>query len=424
GDKERAQGIPSIPMMDRSQSDVPKQSHGFISFVGLPMFELIAEWLPRVGAEVVPHIRSNISMWEALMASGSLRPGASAGVTGDLTRDSTGTAGDSVGESAGTTCDFEDDDLGQAKWDSPGRPPPLSIPGVSHEFDAAESQSMEHDGEQENGQYEPEYEPEYQTVDDLPTLSVLDTRRRRSTTVSEPRHDGEPSRRQKKRSFSLDKGAVIELPPPILIGTPKMGREARESADAPQRYSRARTQNMMPMKEFDATTPQTTTTMAAMDDGDVLQHVQSIVTLSQKHEHEEEVDEPSSARQHTPLTREYNDEQVEDHRFGKCWSDFLQKEAVVLVAMKLESSMWQTVMLAFTVFALFGDDFRIICLPMEMDQAFRNITILVFSVFILELIVTSIVKPGYFLGFFFWLDLVAAISLIPDFVQIEVSAPH
>lgn len=38
----------------------------------------------------------------------------------------------------------------------------------------------------------------------------------------------------------------------------------------------------------------------------------------------------------------------------------------------------------------------------------------VFVFFSVELVVSSVVKPGYFLGFFFWLDLVAAFSLVPD----------
>lgn len=34
--------------------------------------------------------------------------------------------------------------------------------------------------------------------------------------------------------------------------------------------------------------------------------------------------------------------------------------------------------------------------------------------FLIELILSSIAKEGYFLGFYFWLDLVATLSLITD----------
>jgi hypothetical protein len=36
------------------------------------------------------------------------------------------------------------------------------------------------------------------------------------------------------------------------------------------------------------------------------------------------------------------------------------------------------------------------------------------SFFMLEIIIASISKEGYFLGFYFWLDLVATVSLIFD----------
>jgi len=42
------------------------------------------------------------------------------------------------------------------------------------------------------------------------------------------------------------------------------------------------------------------------------------------------------------------------------------------------------------------------------------ITFISMMFFLLELILSSIAKEGYFLGFYFWLDLVATVSLITD----------
>src|SRR3569833_560007 len=67
-----------------------------------------------------------------------------------------------------------------------------------------------------------------------------------------------------------------------------------------------------------------------------------------------------------------------------------------------------------TIYALFGDDFRQLFFSKQADNAFYICTIIAMSFFMLEIILASISKEGYFLGFYFWLDLIATVSLIFD----------
>ena len=67
-----------------------------------------------------------------------------------------------------------------------------------------------------------------------------------------------------------------------------------------------------------------------------------------------------------------------------------------------------------TIYALFFDDIRIIFLPPAADLTCDWITIICIALFLAELTLASIAIEGYFISFFFWLDLVAALSMIMD----------
>jgi len=67
-----------------------------------------------------------------------------------------------------------------------------------------------------------------------------------------------------------------------------------------------------------------------------------------------------------------------------------------------------------TIYALFGDDIRLLATSIEMDSVFYALSTICLGFFLIELCVTSIVKPGYWLSFYFYLDLIACISMISD----------
>ena len=67
-----------------------------------------------------------------------------------------------------------------------------------------------------------------------------------------------------------------------------------------------------------------------------------------------------------------------------------------------------------TIYALFFDDIRVLYIPKVVDDAFYSLTTIALLLFILEILFASLVKPGYWLSFFFILDFISTISLITD----------
>ena len=72
------------------------------------------------------------------------------------------------------------------------------------------------------------------------------------------------------------------------------------------------------------------------------------------------------------------------------------------------------IMTFLTLYALLGDDLRLIFVDAEDDGVFTTLSIFSLILFALELVLASISQDGYFRSFFFWLDLVSTASLITD----------
>lgn len=71
-------------------------------------------------------------------------------------------------------------------------------------------------------------------------------------------------------------------------------------------------------------------------------------------------------------------------------------------------------MIIIILYALFGDDIRLTGLPKSVDPFFFSLSSLAFSFFMIEIVLSSIGVPKYFLGFYFWLDLISTLSLMFD----------
>ena len=95
---------------------------------------------------------------------------------------------------------------------------------------------------------------------------------------------------------------------------------------------------------------------------------------------------------------------------------FRARPHVATTAVLVESGRWQLIMLLLTVYVLFAEDVKMATLPPSADPGFRGAAIFVFSVFVFELIVRCVAEDRFFGRFFFWLDLGAALSLLPDFL--------
>ncbi len=80
--------------------------------------------------------------------------------------------------------------------------------------------------------------------------------------------------------------------------------------------------------------------------------------------------------------------------------------------------------MAVTIFVLFGDDIRILFFPPSADNGFEFFFNLSFIMFVLEMAIYFLVKSdfskgilsvkGYAFSFFFWLDLLAVLAMVPD----------
>jgi len=71
-------------------------------------------------------------------------------------------------------------------------------------------------------------------------------------------------------------------------------------------------------------------------------------------------------------------------------------------------------MLFITIYALIGDDVRILAFEKKNDDVFLWLNVVALSLFVLELIFSSIGVKGYFGSFFFWLDLLSTVSVVTD----------
>lgn len=72
------------------------------------------------------------------------------------------------------------------------------------------------------------------------------------------------------------------------------------------------------------------------------------------------------------------------------------------------------VMTLITVYALFFDDIRVLAFSKSADDVFYGFTLFGMIAFTVEIIIGAIVAEDYYLSFFFWLDVVSTISMIPD----------
>ena len=67
-----------------------------------------------------------------------------------------------------------------------------------------------------------------------------------------------------------------------------------------------------------------------------------------------------------------------------------------------------------TLYTLFLDDIRTIFIGKDKDEIFFGITLLCFIIFMVEIIIGATCRQIYFLTFFFWLDLISTLSMLPD----------
>jgi len=97
-------------------------------------------------------------------------------------------------------------------------------------------------------------------------------------------------------------------------------------------------------------------------------------------------------------------------------ADELQPSWQTRIVAALEGPTGLAVMVVMALFAMYGTDLWEASgpPPKHLDPVIYSISALVFFAFTIELLLLVWCKKSYFLSFFFWLDLLAALSLVPD----------
>lgn len=67
-----------------------------------------------------------------------------------------------------------------------------------------------------------------------------------------------------------------------------------------------------------------------------------------------------------------------------------------------------------TIYALLGDDVRLLAFTSSADNVFMWLNIITLALFSIELILSSISVNEYLGSFFFWLDLLSTLSIVTD----------
>ena len=67
-----------------------------------------------------------------------------------------------------------------------------------------------------------------------------------------------------------------------------------------------------------------------------------------------------------------------------------------------------------TFYALFMDDIRFLWLPKEADLTIDILTIVCMTLYLFELILGIVAVEKYFLSFYFWVDIISLLSMLPD----------
>jgi hypothetical protein len=75
---------------------------------------------------------------------------------------------------------------------------------------------------------------------------------------------------------------------------------------------------------------------------------------------------------------------------------------------------FQGSMTIITIYSLFGDDVRQIAFTAQSDWVFYVLSTISLAAFAIEIILQSLLREDYWLGFYFWLDVISTVSLLTD----------
>ena len=78
-----------------------------------------------------------------------------------------------------------------------------------------------------------------------------------------------------------------------------------------------------------------------------------------------------------------------------------------------------TMIIILSLYVVFGADFRMAFFSKGADEAFSVITVIIMCVFTAETIINAISEDKYLNSFYFWLDILATLSLLIDIQWVD-----
>lgn len=87
----------------------------------------------------------------------------------------------------------------------------------------------------------------------------------------------------------------------------------------------------------------------------------------------------------------------------------------------MQSRIFQMMLLVSLFYALIFDDYSIILAGISTNYIFDGVSIFIIVIFFTELVISLIYITGYFLSYYFWLDLISTLSMFSDLVLIKVA---
>jgi hypothetical protein len=85
----------------------------------------------------------------------------------------------------------------------------------------------------------------------------------------------------------------------------------------------------------------------------------------------------------------------------------------------LESNYFKTYSTLLTIFALYLDDIKRLTTTQTYDKLFDLISVIIISLFLIEVILDFLVDEQYGCGLFFWIDIIGIITMILDISSIS-----
>lgn len=92
----------------------------------------------------------------------------------------------------------------------------------------------------------------------------------------------------------------------------------------------------------------------------------------------------------------------------------ISQESAPQVTVHPLSLKYQILISVLTIYSLFFDDFRTAFFEPSSDLVFDSVGLAIMAIFLLEIVLSSFVIDGYFLSFFFFLDVISTASIIFD----------